>query len=110
MADIKRLNSLDEFNEFIKQENTTNIIKFYAEWCGPCKTLSNTIQELTEEDVEGVMLAEVNVEDEWFEDKATELKIRGIPVMIAFKGGEELERMNGLLPKTELVAFIKWNK
>jgi thioredoxin 1 len=110
MADIKKINSLEEYDEFVNAPDTLNIVKVGAEWCGPCRTIEQTIAGLTDEEVSGVLLGEIDADDEWAEDKIDELKIRGIPVMIAFKGGEEKERVQGGMTKVALTEFIERNK
>jgi thioredoxin 1 len=110
MAEIKKINSLKEYDEFVNAPDTLNIVKVGAEWCGPCRTIEQTIAGLTDEEVSGVLLGEIDADDEWAEDKITELKIRGIPVMIAFKGGEEKERVQGGMTKVALIEFIERNK
>lgn len=110
MAEIKKINSLEEYDEFVNAPDTLNIVKVGAEWCGPCRTLEQTIAGLTDEEVSGVLLGEIDADDEWAEDKIAELKIRGIPVMIAFKGGEEKERVQGGMTKVALTEFIERNK
>jgi thioredoxin 1 len=111
MAEIKKINSLDEFDEFVKESKNgkTSILKIGSSWCGPCRTLEQTIRELKTDDVNGVLFGEIDADDEWAEDKIDELKIRGIPVMIAFKGGEEKERVQGGMTKVALVEFIVRN-
>lgn len=110
MADIKEIKSLEEYNEFINRPNTLNIIKIGAQWCGPCRTLEQTIAGLTNDEVEGVLLAEVDADEEWAEDTLADLKVRGIPVMIAFLDGTEKDRVQGGLGKTDLINFIEKNK
>lgn len=110
MAEIKKINSLEEYDEFVNAPDTLNVVKVGAEWCGPCRTLEQTIAGLTEEEVSGVLLGEIDADDEWAEDKIAELKIRGIPVMLAFKGGEEKERVQGGMTKVALTEFIERNK
>ena len=110
MAEIKKINSLEEYDEFVNAPDTLNIVKVGAEWCGPCRTIEQTIAGLTDEEVSGVLLGEIDADDEWAEDKIAELKIRGIPVMIAFKGGEEKERVQGGMTKVALIEFIERNK
>ena len=110
MAEIKKINSLEEYDEFVNAPDTLNIIKVGAEWCGPCRTIEQTIAGLTDEEVSGVLLGEIDADDEWAEDKIDELKIRGIPVMLAFKGGEEKERVQGGMAKVALIEFIERNK
>lgn len=110
MAEIKKINSLEEYDEFINSPNALNIIKIGAEWCGPCRTIEQNIASLTSDEVSGVLLGEIDADDEWAEDKLVELNIRGIPVMIAFKGGEEKERVQGGMTKAALTEFIERNK
>ena len=110
MAEIKKINSLEEYDEFVNAPDTLNIVKVGAEWCGPCRTIEQTIAGLTDEEVGGVLLGEIDADDEWAEDKIAELKIRGIPVMLAFKGGEEKERVQGGMTKVALTEFIERNK
>ena len=110
MAEIKKINTLEEYDEFVNAPDTLNVVKVGAEWCGPCRTIEQTIAGLTDEEVSGVLLGEIDADDEWAEDKIAELKIRGIPVMLAFKGGEEKERVQGGMTKVALIEFIERNK
>ena len=112
MAEIRKINSLDEFNEFIKESENgkTSVLKIGSSWCGPCRTLEQTIAGLTNDEVEGVLLAEVDADEEWAEDTLADLKVRGIPVMIAFWDGTEKDRVQGGLGKADLISFIEKNK
>lgn len=110
MADIRKIKNNEEFQEFINNPNSLNIIKIGANWCGPCRILVETLKGLTQEEVEGVMLAEIDADDEWFEDKSVELKIRSIPVILAYKNGVEVERITGATPKNALIEFFERNK
>ena len=93
----------NEFNEIISNENIT-LIDFYADWCGPCKALSPIIDEVALE-AQDVTVGKVNVDTE--RDLALEYKVRSIPTLVIFKGGKEIERMVGLLPKEEILSKIK---
>ena len=110
MADIKEIKSLEEYNEFVGGEDTLNVLKVSASWCAPCRVLFEKMKTLTPEDVDGVLLAEVNAEAEWFEDKADELNIRGLPTVIAFSGGKEIDRASGLMTRDMLIKFFEKNK
>ena len=92
-----------EFNEIISNENIT-LIDFYADWCGPCKALSPVIDEIALERMD-ITVGKVNVDTE--RDLAEKYKVRSIPTMVIFKGGKEIERMVGFLPKEEILAKIK---
>lgn len=110
MAEIKKIESLEEFNAFVSGSDTLNVIKCSASWCGPCRALSQVIKNLSEEDVDGVLLGEIDVDDEWVDDIVSELKIRGVPVIIAYKGGVEVDRVVGLVQKDALKEFFERNK
>ena len=111
MAEIRKINNLDELNGFVKEEDgKAHFVKLYADWCFPCKVLTETIKNLTEEETGDVLFAEANVDDEWFDEKAVELKVRGIPVVIAYKDGEEVDRLVGGAPKDVLINFIGKNR
>ena len=110
MAEIKEIKSLEEYKEFISGSDNLSVLKVGADWCVQCKFLTNTLMFLSNEEVDGVSLAEVNADEEWFEDELDKLNIRGLPVMIAFKGGEEKERITGNQPKSAIIEFINRNK
>lgn len=110
MAEIKQITTIEEFLDFIGNSSSLNVVKLGAGFCGPCRVLEDTLKNLTQEDVDGVLLGEVDVDDEWFEDKAEELGIRGIPVLIAYKDGKELERTVGGISKDKVLEFFGRNK
>lgn len=112
MAEIRKINNLDEFNEFIKESENgkTSVLKIGSNWCGPCRTLEQTLKSFNDEEIAGVLLGEVNADEEWFEDIADELKIRGIPVLIAFKDGEEKERVVGAVQRLAIMDLFGRNK
>ena len=92
-----------EFEDIISSDNIT-LIDFYADWCGPCKALSPIIDEVAQE-ATGVTVGKVNVDDE--RDLAMKYRVRSIPTMIIFKGGKEIERLVGVLPKEQILEKIK---
>ena len=110
MAEIREIKNIEEYQEFINNPNSLNVCKIGAPWCGPCRVLEGTIKALTEEEVDGVLLGEINADDEWFEDLMTELRVRGIPALIAYKDGEEVDRIAGSTAKDKLLEFFGRNK
>ena len=110
MANVRKLNSIEEYNEFINGTEKLPVIKFFGAWCGPCKVLAGILETLTDEEVEGVLLAEVDVDDDWFETVADGLAIRGIPTMFAYNNGEVKDRIVGLTTKDKIIDFFNRNK
>lgn len=78
-------------------------IKFYADWCGPCKMYSKIWDKVVEE-VEGVEFVEINV-DKDTTGLAAEYKVRSIPMTVIIKEGEEIKK-TGLLQEKELKDLI----
>lgn len=111
MADIKKLENIDELNQFLNSGgDKVSILKIGADFCMPCRALETTIKQLSQSDVEGILLAEIDADDEWFEDKAAEMKVRSIPVLIAYKNGKEMDRVQGNMPKDKIIEFFDKNR
>lgn len=87
------------------------IEKFGAIWCGPCKILDRTLEQMISSDkLEGIEVIKYDVDD--YEDLASEKHIRNVPVMIYYnENNEEVERSVGAIPATTIVNIIdKWNQ
>ena len=96
------IESEEQFDSIVK--DGVSLVDFYADWCGPCKALSPIIDEIANE-ATNITVGKVNVDTE--RDLALKYNVRSIPTMVIFKGGKEIERMVGLLPKEEILAKIK---
>lgn len=90
------------FKETLDTENVLLVVDFWAEWCGPCKTLTPIFHELSDEyeSNENVMFCSANV------DVATELPsifgIRNIPTILFIKNGEVVDKQVGMSTKIKL--------
>ena len=74
-------------------------------WCGPCKKLSPTLDEVSEELGEQVNIVKVDVDES--EDLAMDYGIRSVPTVLFFKNGQQVDKFVGALPKSEIVAKIQ---
>ena len=83
------------------------LVDFWAEWCGPCRTLSPIIEELAKEYSGKVKVGKVNVDQ--CPGTAGQYGIRGIPTILFFKGGSVAEQTVGLQSKAALTALIEKN-
>ncbi len=95
----KKMENLSSENFKEKTTKGNVIVDYWAEWCGPCKMLGPIFEQLSTE-VEDVTFAKVNVDEE--PDLAGQAGVRGIPTMVLYKDGEEVDRIVGLMPKEEL--------
>jgi thioredoxin 1 len=81
------------------------LVDFWAEWCGPCKQIGPSLEEISEEMGDAITVAKVNID----ENPMTPSKygVRGIPTLILFKDGEVAATKVGALPKSKLVEWIQ---
>ena len=91
------------FDAAVKETALPILVDFYADWCGPCKMLAPTIEEIAAGAVD-FLVAKVNVDEA---PAVAELfSVMSIPTLIVLRGGEELARVVGVRPK-DAICRIK---
>ncbi len=80
------------------------MIDFSAEWCGPCQTLAPILKEVKQHFGEQLSIIKIDVDKN--QALARNFGIQGVPTLILYKGGQQIWRQSGLLPKSELVRII----
>ena len=80
------------------------VIDFWATWCGPCRMLAPTVEEIASEYEGRAIVAKCNVDD--CEELADRFGIRNIPTLLYFKGGQLVNRSAGLVPKKDISAGL----
>ena len=81
------------------------MIDFWATWCGPCRMLAPTVDDIAKEYDGRIVVAKCNVDDA--DDVAMQFRIRNIPTLMFFKGGEMVNRLVGAVPKQEITAILE---
>jgi len=95
---------LDESNFDETVKDGVCLVDFWATWCGPCKMLAPTIEELAE-DYEGrVKVCKVDVDEN--QDLAMRFRVMSIPTVFFFKNGEVVNKMIGLSDKDEYEEIL----
>ena len=102
-ADDSRVTVLtaDNFHSSIKKG--VILVDFYADWCRPCKMLAPILEEIAFENSK-ISIAKLNVDHA--KDISTEYSVRGIPCLIIFKNGVEVDRIVGLQSKEEILTTL----
>jgi len=81
-----------------------SLVDVWAPWCGPCKTISPIIDELSDEYREQVSFGKLNADDN--SEKVRELGVRNIPTILIYKDGQIVERNTGAISKNQLKELI----
>lgn len=92
------------FQEYLEAPGLL-VIDFWATWCGPCRILSPTVDELAAEYADRATIAKCNVDD--CEEIAAQFGVRNIPTLVFVKNGAIVDRTVGVLPKQDIAAKIQ---
>ena len=92
------------FDESVLQNGQPVLVDFWAEWCGPCKRLGPTIEQLAAEYAGKATIGKLNVDEN--PNTAIKFQIRGIPAVLLFKGGQLVESIVGLAPKEDFKKVL----
>ena len=92
------------FNSNVLESDKPVLVDFWAEWCGPCKMLTPTIDELSVEYASKASIGKLNVDHH--PAIATKYGIRSIPCLLFFKNGEVQKQIMGSAPKSEIATAL----
>ena len=97
----------DTFEPEVLKSDTPVLVDYWAEWCGPCKSIAPMLDEVAKEYEGRLKIAKINVD----ENQLTPAKfgIRGIPTLMLFKNGNVEATRVGALSKSQLTAFLDSN-
>ncbi len=106
MAGANVLNFLDSnFDTEVLRSEVPVLVDFWAEWCGPCKMMSPTVDAIATEYAGKLKVGKVDVDANG--GTAMRYNIRGIPTLLLFKGGRVVEQRVGAIGKSEVVKMLE---
>ena len=90
----------DNFEETVLNSDTPIVVDFWAEWCGPCKMIAPSLEQLADEYAGTFKVGKLNVDDN--RETAMKYGIRSIPTLLVIKEGDVAEQIVGAHPKNTL--------
>ena len=100
---VKEITSAN-FDQEVLESDLPVLIDFLAEWCGPCKQLAPTVEEVADAMVGSVKVCKMDVDSN--QDLAVQYGVRSIPTRLIFKNGEVTSTQIGAISKQQLEDFI----
>ena len=97
----------DSFAADVLQAEGAVLVDFWAEWCGPCRAIAPSLEEIGAEYAGRLTIAKVNIDENPRTPNA--YNVRGIPTLVMFKDGKPASTQVGALPKSRLKDWIAGN-
>ena len=97
----------DTFDPEVLKSETPVLVEYWAEWCGPCKSIAPILDEVAREYSGRLKIAKINVDQKQL--VPAKFAVRGIPTLMLFKNGAVEATRVGALSKSQLTAFLDSN-
>ena len=92
------------FDAEVLQSDKPVLVHFWAEWCGPCRSISPALEEIAGEHQDKLALARLNVDDN--PDTPGRFEVKSIPTLVPFVDGVEKKRLTGTMSKASIVSEL----
>jgi thioredoxin 1 len=93
------------FEQEVLKASIPVLVDFWAPWCGPCRAIAPTVDEIAGEQAGRVKVVKLNTDES--PDTAMKYQVMSIPTLLLFKNGQPVERVVGAMPKPALMNRIQ---
>ena len=97
----------DKFSNDVLGSSKPVLVDFWAEWCGPCKAIAPSLDQISKEMEKKITVVKLNIDEN--PNISQQYNIRSIPALMIFKDGKLLSEVLGALPKSQLENWINEN-
>ena len=101
-SDPVAVTSGDQLDELVETDDVV-LVDFYADWCGPCKMLEPVVERLADETAATVAKVDVDANQQL----AGAYGVRGVPTLVLFADGEQVEEIVGVQPEDQLRSLVE---
>ena len=92
------------FDELVLKSDKPVLVDFWAEWCGPCRMVGPSVEELSKEYEGKAVIGKMNVDNN--PNVSMQFGIRNIPALLYFKNGQVVDKQIGVVPKSILAGKL----
>ncbi len=89
----------------VLQSDKPVLVDFWAEWCGPCKMIGPSLEEISDELGDKVSIVKMDIMENT--DVPGQIGVQSIPLMVLFKGGKQVAQKLGAAPKSQLKGWLE---
>ena len=108
MISVRELKSVDDFHTFKElQGDEIHVGHLSAPWCAPCRVLGETIRNLDQNKIGTALFAEIDIDTDETEEVGVECGVRGVPVLLFYKNGQEVKRVNGAVTAADIYKTLE---
>ncbi|MEC4806122.1 MAG: thioredoxin [Jaaginema sp. PMC 1079.18] len=93
------------FEEMLSYSNRPILVNFYATWCGPCQLMTPILEQVNAQMSDRVQI--VKIDTDKYPNLASRYHIQALPTLVLFKGGQPVDRLEGVVQAPQLIQYLQ---